>query len=199
MGDGIPRLANTLPRRKEATFALRKADWPASTSCEALLATAPTWLYIRRGILRAAERHIPRGSRDSPKNDVDTRNGTSRDRRRSCIQSTHCLTWRQSTSSRIYLKKRGLKSGLTPWLRYASGSPRSKNLGPHPAQAGDISAAWRRRTLILRNRLCSALNLAAFPLCLGNRQICSSIILCGFTCHITLCCCCCTPHSIASW
>ncbi|RNC37730.1 hypothetical protein TcCL_NonESM13096 [Trypanosoma cruzi] len=67
MGDGIPRLANTLPRRKKATFALRKADWPASTSCEALLATAPTWLYIRRGILRAAERHIPRGSRDSPK------------------------------------------------------------------------------------------------------------------------------------
>ncbi|RNC44300.1 hypothetical protein TcCL_NonESM05980 [Trypanosoma cruzi] len=68
MGDGIPRLANTLPRRKEATFALRKADWPASTSlCETLPATAPTWLYIRRGILRAADRHIPRGSRDSPK------------------------------------------------------------------------------------------------------------------------------------
>ncbi|RNC53421.1 hypothetical protein TcCL_ESM09245 [Trypanosoma cruzi] len=32
-----------------------------------------------------------------------------------------------------------------------------KNLGLHPAQAGDIFAAWRRRTLILWNRLCSAL------------------------------------------
>ncbi|RNC35544.1 hypothetical protein TcCL_Unassigned01576 [Trypanosoma cruzi] len=79
MGDGIPRLANTLPRRKKATLALRKADWPASTSlCETLLATVSTWLDLRGGILRAAERHIPRGSRDSPKKDMDTRNGTGR-------------------------------------------------------------------------------------------------------------------------
>ncbi|KAF8291992.1 hypothetical protein TcYC6_0120730 [Trypanosoma cruzi] len=68
MDDGIPRIANTLPRREKATFALRKADWHAFTSsCETLLATASTWLDIRSGILRAAERHIPRGSRESPK------------------------------------------------------------------------------------------------------------------------------------
>ncbi|KAF8302191.1 hypothetical protein TcYC6_0048600 [Trypanosoma cruzi] len=68
MDDGIPRLANTLPRREKATFALRKADWPAFTSlCEALLATASTWLDIRGGIVRAAERHIPSGSRGNPK------------------------------------------------------------------------------------------------------------------------------------
>ncbi|KAF8296290.1 hypothetical protein TcYC6_0087200 [Trypanosoma cruzi] len=68
MDDGIPRLANTLPQRKKAAFALRKAYWPALTSlCETLLAIAPTWLDIRRGIVRAAERHTPCGSRDSPK------------------------------------------------------------------------------------------------------------------------------------
>ncbi|KAF8277910.1 hypothetical protein TcYC6_0005230 [Trypanosoma cruzi] len=67
MDDGIPRIANTLPRREKATSALRKADWPAFTSlCETLLAADSTWSGIRRGILRAAERHIPRGSRDSP-------------------------------------------------------------------------------------------------------------------------------------
>ncbi|KAF8292083.1 hypothetical protein TcYC6_0118390 [Trypanosoma cruzi] len=68
MDDGIPRLANTPPRRKKAVFALRKADWPALTSlCETLPATASTWLDIRGGIVRAAERHIPRGSRGNPK------------------------------------------------------------------------------------------------------------------------------------
>ncbi|KAF8292222.1 hypothetical protein TcYC6_0118830 [Trypanosoma cruzi] len=68
MDDGIPRLANTPPRRKKSTFALSKADWPAFTSlCETLLATATTWLDICRGILRAAERHTPCGSRESPK------------------------------------------------------------------------------------------------------------------------------------
>ncbi|ESS62139.1 hypothetical protein TCDM_10219 [Trypanosoma cruzi Dm28c] len=35
--------------------------------------------------------------------------------------------------------------------------PAWKNLGPHPARAGDISAAWRRRTLIPWNRWCSEL------------------------------------------
>ncbi|EKF28585.1 hypothetical protein MOQ_007663 [Trypanosoma cruzi marinkellei] len=69
----MPRLANTLPRRRKATFALRKADWPAFTSsCETLLATASTCLDSRRGILRAARRHIPHGSRDSPKS-IQTR------------------------------------------------------------------------------------------------------------------------------
>ncbi|RNC52479.1 hypothetical protein TcCL_ESM10281 [Trypanosoma cruzi] len=73
MDDVIPRIANTLPRREKATFALRKADWPASTSlCETHPAAASTWLDIRSGILRAAERHIPRGSRDSPKQSGQT-------------------------------------------------------------------------------------------------------------------------------
>ncbi|EKF30697.1 hypothetical protein MOQ_005487 [Trypanosoma cruzi marinkellei] len=73
MDDGMPRLANTLPRRKKATFALRKAYCPAFTSsCETLLATASTCLDSRRGILRAARRHIPHGSRDSPKS-IQTR------------------------------------------------------------------------------------------------------------------------------
>ncbi|RNC56294.1 hypothetical protein TcCL_ESM06165 [Trypanosoma cruzi] len=90
MDDGIPPIADTLPRRKKTTSALRKADWPASASlCETLLATASTWLDIRGGIVRAAERHIPRGGRGSPKKDMDTRNGAGRVRRRSSIQSTH--------------------------------------------------------------------------------------------------------------
>ncbi|RNE95867.1 uncharacterized protein Tco025E_09890, partial [Trypanosoma conorhini] len=66
--DGVPRLANALPRRKKATFALRKADWPAFTSqCEALLASVSTWPEFRRCILRAAKRTIPRGSLANPK------------------------------------------------------------------------------------------------------------------------------------
>ncbi|RNC40121.1 hypothetical protein TcCL_NonESM10438 [Trypanosoma cruzi] len=76
--------------------------------------------------------------------------------------------------------------------------PARKDLGLHPAQSGDIFTAWRRRTLILWNRLCSALNLAASALCLGNRQICLFVILCGFTCHNALYCRCCTPHSFVS-
>ncbi|PWU94112.1 hypothetical protein C4B63_28g200 [Trypanosoma cruzi] len=68
MDEGTPRIANTLPRREKAALALRKAGWPDFTSlCETLLATVATWLDIRRGIVRAAERHIPRGSRDSSK------------------------------------------------------------------------------------------------------------------------------------
>ncbi|ESS62712.1 hypothetical protein TCDM_09609 [Trypanosoma cruzi Dm28c] len=35
--------------------------------------------------------------------------------------------------------------------------PARKDLEPHPARGGDIFTAWRRRTLILWNRLCSAL------------------------------------------
>ncbi|KAF5219827.1 hypothetical protein ECC02_007152 [Trypanosoma cruzi] len=77
--------------------------------------------------------------------------------------------------------------------------PARKDLEPHPARAGDIFTAWRRRTLILWNRLCSALILAAYAPCLGNRQICLSVILCGFTCHTALYCCCCSLHSFGSW
>ncbi|PWV07117.1 hypothetical protein C3747_105g47 [Trypanosoma cruzi] len=77
--------------------------------------------------------------------------------------------------------------------------PARKDLEPHPARAGDIFTAWRRRTLILWNRLCSALILAAYAPCLGSRQICLSVILCGFTCHTALCCCCCTPLVPGGW
>ncbi|RNC53358.1 hypothetical protein TcCL_ESM09321 [Trypanosoma cruzi] len=74
MDDGTPRIANTLPRRKKTTSALRKADWPAFTSlCETLLATASTWLDPRGGIVRAAKRLIPRGSRDTPKQSGQTK------------------------------------------------------------------------------------------------------------------------------
>ncbi|RNC41304.1 hypothetical protein TcCL_NonESM09147, partial [Trypanosoma cruzi] len=52
--------------------------------------------------------------------------------------------------------------------------PARKDLEPHSARGGDIFTAWRRRTLILWNRLCSAPNLAAYVPCLGNRQICLS-------------------------
>ncbi|KAF8290591.1 hypothetical protein TcBrA4_0121250 [Trypanosoma cruzi] len=52
----------------------------------------------------------------------------------------------------------------------------AKRLGASPARGGDIFTAWRRRTLILWNRLCSALNLAAYAPCLSNRQICLFVI-----------------------
>ncbi|RNF08877.1 hypothetical protein TcG_10055 [Trypanosoma cruzi] len=67
-----------------------------------------------------------------------------------------------------------------------------KNLGPHPAQAGDISAAWRRRTIIPWNRWCSEL--------IFGPRLCSASatgksarpsFCAGLTCHITLYCCCC--------
>ncbi|ESS55101.1 hypothetical protein TCDM_13448 [Trypanosoma cruzi Dm28c] len=78
--------------------------------------------------------------------------------------------------------------------------PARKDLGLHPARASDIFTAWRRRTLILWNWLCSALNLSAYAPCLGNGQICLSIILCGFTCHTALYCCCCrTPLPLGGW
>ncbi|KAF8303848.1 hypothetical protein TcYC6_0037400 [Trypanosoma cruzi] len=127
MDDGIPRIANTLPRREKATSALRKADWPASTSlCETLLAADPTWLDICRDILRAAKRHIPRGSRDSPKQSGQTKWKKPSPPRKQHTQHTHRLTRRQPASSRIHPKSGGIKSSLTPWLHYASGSPRGK-------------------------------------------------------------------------
>ncbi|RNC51029.1 hypothetical protein TcCL_ESM11893 [Trypanosoma cruzi] len=79
---------------------------------------------------------------------------------------------------------------------------RAKKLEPHPAQAGDIFAAWRRRTLIPWNRLCS-------ELILGPRLCSTSAtgksarpsFCAGLTCHITLyCCCCCrTPLPPGYW
>ncbi|RNC39195.1 hypothetical protein TcCL_NonESM11488 [Trypanosoma cruzi] len=106
MDDGTPRIANTLPRRKKATFALRKPDWPAFTSlCETLLATASTWLDSRGGIVRAAERLIPRGSRDTPKQSGQTKWNKPSPPQKQHTKHTHCLTWRQPASSRMYPKR----------------------------------------------------------------------------------------------
>ncbi|RNC39794.1 hypothetical protein TcCL_NonESM10810, partial [Trypanosoma cruzi] len=114
MDEGVPRLANTLPRREKATFALRKADWPDFISlCETLLAAASTCLEIRSGILRAAERHIPHSSRDSPKQSGRTKwNKPSPPPKQ---HTKHTLPrQRQPASSRINPKSGGLKSSLTP-------------------------------------------------------------------------------------
>ncbi|RNC53022.1 hypothetical protein TcCL_ESM09684, partial [Trypanosoma cruzi] len=77
-----------------------------------------------------------------------------------------------------------------------------KNLGLHTAQAGNIFAAWRRRTLILWNWLCSALIFGP-RLCSASATGKSArLSFCaGFTCHITLycCCCCCTPLPPGDW
>ncbi|KAF5213793.1 hypothetical protein ECC02_013666 [Trypanosoma cruzi] len=180
MDDGIPRIANTLPRLEKATSALRKADWPASTSlCETLPATASAWLDIRSGILRAAERHIPRGSRDSPKQSGQTKWNKPSPSQKQHTKHTHCLARRQPASSRIHPKCGGPESCLTPWLRYASGRPCEK-LG------ASSSPSWRYlrgvaaphphplESVVLRTDLRTA-----FVFCLGIRQICSSIILCG--------------------
>ncbi|KAF5219044.1 hypothetical protein ECC02_007969 [Trypanosoma cruzi] len=100
MDDGIPRIANTLPRREKATSALRKADWPAFTSlCETLLAAASAWLDIRKVILRAAERHIPRGGRDSPKQSGQTKWNKPSPPQKQHTKHTHRLTRRQPASS----------------------------------------------------------------------------------------------------
>ncbi|KAF5213836.1 hypothetical protein TcYC6_0041520 [Trypanosoma cruzi] len=204
MDDGIPRPANTLPRREKAISALRKADWPAFTSlCETLLAAASTWLNIRSGIVRAAERHIPRGSRDSPKQSGQTKWNKPSPPQKQHTKHTHRLARRQPASSRIHPKKG--RNGIKP---YAVASlcfwkPARKNLELHPAQTGDIFAAWRRRTLIPWNRLCSALIFGPRLCSASATGKCAFPSFCaGLTCHITLyCCCCCyrTPLPLGDW
>ncbi|KAF5219394.1 hypothetical protein ECC02_007633 [Trypanosoma cruzi] len=105
-------------------------------------------------------------------------------------QETACFEPNSSKKWRNKIKPYAVAS-LCFW------KPVWKNLGPHPAQAGDISAAWWRRTLIPCNRLCSALIFGP-RLCPASAtgksarpSFCTS-----FTCHITLYCCC-SPHSIA--
>ncbi|EKF98846.1 hypothetical protein TCSYLVIO_010250, partial [Trypanosoma cruzi] len=158
MVDGIPRLANTLPRRKKATLALRKADWPAFTSlCETLLATASTWLVPCGGIVRAAERHIPRGSRDSPKTmwthemeQAKVADEAAHEARTSPHQETACF-------EPNLLEKEGTEIKPCAVTSLCFWKPARKDLEPHPARAGDIFTAWRCRILILWNRWCSAL------------------------------------------
>ncbi|RNC35415.1 hypothetical protein TcCL_Unassigned01706, partial [Trypanosoma cruzi] len=127
MDDGTPRPANTLPRRKKFTFALRKADWPAFTSlCETLLATASTWLDPRGGILRAAERHIPRGSRDSSKK-IWTHEMEQAESAAEAAHEAHTLPHPETAYFEPNVpEKGGTKSSLTPLLRCASGSLREK-------------------------------------------------------------------------
>ncbi|PWU86516.1 hypothetical protein C4B63_118g11 [Trypanosoma cruzi] len=181
MVDGIPRLANTLPRRKKATFALQKADWPAFTSlCKTLLATASTLLDIRRGIVRAAERHIPRGSRDSPKT-MWTHEMEQAEVAYEAAHEAHTLPHQETACFEPnLLEKEGTKIKPCAVASLCFWKPARKDLGPRPARAGDIFTAWRCRILIPWNRWCSALNLAAYASCLGNRKICLSVILCGF-------------------
>ncbi|PWV17844.1 hypothetical protein C3747_16g142 [Trypanosoma cruzi] len=66
-------------------------------------------------------------------------------------QETACFEPNSSKKWRTKIKHYAVAS-LCFW------KPARKKLGPHPARAGDISAAWRRRTLIPWNRWCSALN-----------------------------------------
>ncbi|RNC45476.1 hypothetical protein TcCL_NonESM04723 [Trypanosoma cruzi] len=60
-----------------------------------------------------------------------------------------------------------------------------KKLEPHPSQAGDILAAWRRRTLILRNRLCSALIFGLRPVSAAGRPALLSFFA-SLTCQFNL-------------
>ncbi|ESS62427.1 hypothetical protein TCDM_09893 [Trypanosoma cruzi Dm28c] len=180
MDDGVPRLANTLPRRKKATFALRKADWPDFISlCETLLAAASTWLEIRSGIVRAAERHIPRGSRNSPKQSGRTKWNRPSPSPKQHTKHTHRLARRQSASSRINPKRgdqnQALRRGFAMLLEAraeklgASSSPSWRYprgvAAPHPHPMESVVLRTDPRT--------------ASALCLGNRKICSFIILCG--------------------
>ncbi|PWU89723.1 hypothetical protein C4B63_57g31 [Trypanosoma cruzi] len=71
----------------------------------------------------------------------------------------------------------------------ASPSPRWRYLhgvaAPHPHPLESVVLRTELRT--------------ASVLCLGNRKICLSVILCVFTCHTALYCCCCSLHSFGSW
>ncbi|RNC36342.1 hypothetical protein TcCL_Unassigned00683 [Trypanosoma cruzi] len=203
MDDGTPRLANTLPRRKKATLALRKAHWPASTSlCETLLAAASTWLDIRRGIVRAAERHIPRGSRDSPKK-IWTHEMEQAEPAAEAAHEAHTLPHPETACFEPNVPEKG-RNGIKPYAvaPLCFWKPARKDLEPHPARGGDIFTAWRRRTLILRNRLCSALILGPRMRSASatGKSACSSSCA-GFTCHTALycCCCCCTPLVPGGW
>ncbi|PWV17819.1 hypothetical protein C3747_16g425 [Trypanosoma cruzi] len=65
-------------------------------------------------------------------------------------QETACFEPNSSKKWRTKIKHYAVAS-LCFW------KPARKNLGLHPARAGDISAAWRRRTLIPWNQWCSEL------------------------------------------
>ncbi|KAF8305721.1 hypothetical protein TcBrA4_0039390 [Trypanosoma cruzi] len=55
------------------------------------------------------------------------------------------------------LEKEGAKIKPCAVASLCFWKPARKDLEPHPVRGGDIFTAWRRRTLILWNRLCSAL------------------------------------------
>ncbi|KAF5219567.1 hypothetical protein ECC02_007403 [Trypanosoma cruzi] len=136
MDDGIPRLANTPPRQKKTTFALRKADWPAFTSCETLLATASTWLGIRGGKLRAAECHILRGSRETPKRCGHTK--WSKPRSPQKLHTTHTLPRSETACLQPnLLEKEGTKIRPYAVASLCLWKPARKKLGASP------SPGWR--------------------------------------------------------
>ncbi|KAF8292169.1 hypothetical protein TcYC6_0118770 [Trypanosoma cruzi] len=181
MDGGVPRLANTLPRRKKSTFALSKADWPASTSlCETLPATATTWLDIRSGILRAAERHTPCGSRESPKTmwthemeQAESAAGAAHKAHTSPHQETAYFepnvpeereeqnqALRRCFTMLLEARVEKLEASYSPRWRYLRGVAAPH---PHPLES-----------VVLRTDLRTA-----SVLCLGCRDTCSFIILCG--------------------
>ncbi|RNC50922.1 hypothetical protein TcCL_ESM12011, partial [Trypanosoma cruzi] len=86
--------------------------------------------------------------------------------------------------SAVLLEVRAKKLGASPstdW-RYLHGMAAPH---PHPLEL-----------VVLRTDLRTA-----SALCLGNRRICLFVILCGFTCHVTLYCrcCCCTSLVPGGW
>ncbi|RNF06576.1 hypothetical protein TcG_10508 [Trypanosoma cruzi] len=116
MDDGTPRLANTLPRRKKATLALRKADWPAFSHICVKHSLPPrphcwTSAEVSYEQLSAISRAA---AVTAPKRYGHTKWNKPRSLMKQHTKHTHRLTRRQPASSRIYLKKRGLKSSLAP-------------------------------------------------------------------------------------
>ncbi|EKF27487.1 hypothetical protein MOQ_008787 [Trypanosoma cruzi marinkellei] len=188
MGDGMPRLANTLPRRGKPLLHCARRIVPLSPRRVKLSSPPRPHVWTVAEVYYEQLGAISRTAAvTAPNRYRHTKWNKSRPPQKQHTKHTHCLSWERATFHSIYPTRKETTSSLAPWLRYASGSPHTqKNVEPHPAQAGDIFAAWRRRTLILRNRWCSELILAASVLCLGNRQICFPPFYTSFTCHFTL-------------
>ncbi|RNE98560.1 hypothetical protein TcG_12234 [Trypanosoma cruzi] len=85
---------------------------------------------------------------------MDTRNGTSQGRGRSSTRSTHIASPGDSLLRAECTRKRGNKIKPCAVTSLCFWKPAREDLEPHPARAGNIFTAWRRRTLILWNRLC---------------------------------------------
>ncbi|RNC42198.1 hypothetical protein TcCL_NonESM08173 [Trypanosoma cruzi] len=112
---------------------------------------------------------------------MEKRNGTSRVRRRSSTQSTHIASpetscFEPNTSKNMEKRNQALRRGFTMLLEAcakrlgASPSPRWRYLhgvaAPYPHSLESVELRTDPRT--------------ASVSCLGNRQICLFVILCGF-------------------